>query len=446
MENDKTIFKNIKSIYILKKIFSFLNQRKELNIIIYNKSLNKRLNISIDDYKKCSGKLKVGESNGYGKEYNLDKNILLFEGNYQNKKRNGQGKEYYPYGKLKFEGEYLNGKRNGKGKEYRPYGDLQYEGEHLNGKRNGKGKYYSQSPLLKEKERKRKMFKPTKEKKREISYDFISFDGEFLNDKKWNGEAREYNYKGELILEYDYINGRKGGIKKEYEDGFLQFEYEYVKNGLQIKKEFYKDGTLKMEGECLNYEFNGKVKEYYHNGQLKIECEYQNGLKNGKSKEFFENGELYFEGEYLNDKRWNGKGKEYYEKDKIIYELEFINDKAWEDKNNHYLNDFSFHDDSMDYCQNMWEPEISENHDDDNYIKFYFNGKYLNGERWNGKIKEYYKNNSLKFEGEYINGVKKGKEYPDNKDKNNYSTDSVKYENEEQKEEIKEINLNDDTN
>ena len=97
--------------------------------------MNKRLNISIDNYKKCSGKLKVGESSGYGKEYNLDKNILLFEGNYQNKKRNGQGKEYYPYGKLKFEGEYLNGKRNGKGKEYRPYGDLQYEGEYLNGKK-----------------------------------------------------------------------------------------------------------------------------------------------------------------------------------------------------------------------------------------------------------------------------------------------------------------------
>ena len=32
-------------------------------------------------------------------------------------------------------------------------------------KKNGKGKYYSESPLLKEKERKRKMFKPTKEKK-----------------------------------------------------------------------------------------------------------------------------------------------------------------------------------------------------------------------------------------------------------------------------------------
>ena len=173
------------------------------------------------------------------------------------------------------------------------------------------------------------------EKKIEVSYDLISFDGEFLNDEKWNGNAREYNYKGELKLEYDYINGRKGGIKEGYDrdrDGVLQFKYEYLKTGLQMKKEYYKDGTLKMEGECLYHEFNGKVKEYYHNGKLKIECEYQNGLKNGKSKEFFENGELYFEGEYLNGKRWNGKGKEYYEKDKIIYELEYINDKVCEDK------------------------------------------------------------------------------------------------------------------
>ena len=63
-----------------------------------------------------------------------------------------------------------------------------------------------------------------------------------------------------------------------------------------------------------------------------------------------------------------------------------------------------------------------------------FDGDYLNGKRWNGKIynekfdsiyelkngrgfiKEYYDNNELNFEGYYINGVKhgKGKEYYDN--------------------------------
>ena len=30
--------------------------------------------------------------------------------------------------------------------------------------------------------------------------------------------------------------------------------------------------------------------------------------------------------------------------------------------------------------------------------------EYLNGKRWNGKIKEYYRNGEFKFEGEYLNG------------------------------------------
>jgi len=53
---------------------------------------------------------------------------LLFEGEYLNGMRNGQGKEYDEDGYLKFEGEYKNGKQNGKGKEYR-YGELKFEGE-----------------------------------------------------------------------------------------------------------------------------------------------------------------------------------------------------------------------------------------------------------------------------------------------------------------------------
>ena len=43
-----------------------------------------------------------------------------------------------------------------------------------------------------------------------------------------------------------------------------------------------------------------------------------------------------------------------------------------------------------------------------------FEGEYLNGKR-NGKGKEYYDNGRLKFEGEYLNGKRhgKGKEYDD---------------------------------
>ena len=45
--------------------------------------------------------------------------VLIYEGEYLNGKRNGKGKEYnYINNEVEFEGEYLNGKRNGKGKEY----------------------------------------------------------------------------------------------------------------------------------------------------------------------------------------------------------------------------------------------------------------------------------------------------------------------------------------
>ena len=38
-----------------------------------------------------------------------------------------------------------------------------------------------------------------------------------------------------------------------------------------------------------------------------------------------------------------------------------------------------------------------------------FEGVYLNGKRWNGKVKELDRDDKLKFEGEYLNGQKNGK-------------------------------------
>ena len=87
--------------------------------------------------------------------------IIEFEGEYLNGKRNWQGKEYYINDQLKFEREYRNGdKWNGKGngpnnntlyeikngtgtvKEYYDDGQLKFEGEYLNRKKNGKCKEY----------------------------------------------------------------------------------------------------------------------------------------------------------------------------------------------------------------------------------------------------------------------------------------------------------------
>ena len=46
----------------------------------------------------------------------------------------------------------------------------------------------------------------------------------------------------------------------------------------------------------------------------------------------------------------------------------------------------------------------------DDYGKLIFEGEYLNGEKWNGKAKEYFKkNDKLMFEREYLNCKKKEK-------------------------------------
>jgi len=190
----------IESSYVLEEVFSFLNARRKFNMIIYNKKLQDILHTDIEDFKQMSGKYKIGEKNGKGKEYLLDTDNLIFEGEYLNGKRNGKGKEYYNNGKLLFEGEYLNGKRwsgkgyskigkmkfeikdgNGKGKEYRYNGIIEFEGEYINGKR-VKGKEYAHGNLR--------------------------FDGSYSNGLR-NGKAKEYNNVGILFFEGEYINGIK---------------------------------------------------------------------------------------------------------------------------------------------------------------------------------------------------------------------------------------------
>ena len=45
-------FKNLKSDYFLEMLFSYTPKKKALEILKDNKNIQKRINISIDDYKK----------------------------------------------------------------------------------------------------------------------------------------------------------------------------------------------------------------------------------------------------------------------------------------------------------------------------------------------------------------------------------------------------------
>ena len=142
---------SIKSIYFLKMVFSYLDDRRKLELIKYNKIFKNQLNINIIYYKLYSKKYLIFDAKRKVKEYDKNNGNLIFEGEYLNGKRNGKGKEYDRYGILLFEGDYLNGDRwngkgyngsnnivyelkNGKGnvKEYN-FGKLKFEGEYIKG-------------------------------------------------------------------------------------------------------------------------------------------------------------------------------------------------------------------------------------------------------------------------------------------------------------------------
>ena len=249
---------------IKRKIFSFLSERNKLEKIKYNKFFQKVLGVDIENYKKLSGKYIIIDKNEKNKVkiYKMDTNILIYEGEYLNKKKNGKGKEYDIYGRLIYEGDYLKGKKNGNGKEYFENGNLLFEGEYLDNKRyNGKGFNFFGDP----------------------EYEII----------KGNGKIKEYDYTGDLLFDGEYLNCEKNGKGKEYYFGFIYIgEY---KNGKRNGKgkEFDYTGNLFFEGEYLNGKrWNGKI--YDVDGNLSYEL--KNGC--GKSMEYYE--KFSYEGEYLN--------------------------------------------------------------------------------------------------------------------------------------------------
>ena len=84
------MLEKVLSPYILKIFFSYLDEKQKLELVKYNKSLQQKLSISINNYMYFKGNYIVYESNRKGKEYNHNGN-LIFEGEYLNGKRNGLG-------------------------------------------------------------------------------------------------------------------------------------------------------------------------------------------------------------------------------------------------------------------------------------------------------------------------------------------------------------------
>ena len=257
------MLKKIKSVYFIRLIFSYVDERQKLKIIKYNKNLQKNINIKIINYMHYLGRYIIYETDGIGKEYDGYDDKLRFTGQYSNGERNGEGYEIWGDEESTFDGEFLNGKRHGKGKEYVYYGRLFYEGEYLNGEKNGKGK----------------------------EDDLVLFIGKFLNDKKWIGTG--YDNNGNILYR---LNNEKNGKGKEYDEcGNLIYEGEYLNGRRNGKgKSYWESGEIRFEGEFLNdIEWNGKGYDLLNNS-----VDIRNGKCLMKEYNYFSDS-LEYEGEYM---------------------------------------------------------------------------------------------------------------------------------------------------
>ena len=114
-----------------------------------------------------------------------------------------KGKEYNDDGLLKFEYEYLYEQKR-KGKDYIK-GKLEYEGEYLfDRKYNGKG-YDENGNIIYE------LINGNGKVKEYDREEWLIFDGEYLNGRRWNGIFMTYNFFGKKLEEYK--NGEKIKLK-----------------------------------------------------------------------------------------------------------------------------------------------------------------------------------------------------------------------------------------
>ena len=95
------MLKKIRSLFFTRLVFFHLSEEIKLKIVKYNKLLQKKLDINLNNYKLFRGRYIIYKEDGTAREYDSFDGQLLFEGEYLNGQRNGKGKEYYPNGKIK---------------------------------------------------------------------------------------------------------------------------------------------------------------------------------------------------------------------------------------------------------------------------------------------------------------------------------------------------------
>lgn len=185
------------------------------------------------------------------------------EGYIKDGKPDGYWKSYYVTGVLKSEGKRRNHLLDSVWVFYSQTGDTLEKIDYLYGKKSG---YYLKY-------------------KNDRSYGLYVWSSELYAADKRQGTAYQYYPDGSVKQTIPYIDGKKQGLSKEYdEEGNLITLYEY-NNDFMISRE----RINRRDSDGVK---QGSWKEFYDSGNMKKEMTYRDGLLHGYYKEYNEKGIL----------------------------------------------------------------------------------------------------------------------------------------------------------
>jgi antitoxin component YwqK of YwqJK toxin-antitoxin module len=204
--------------------------------------------------------------------------------------KNGYQKFYYKSKVLSSEGMMRNGQPDGYWKAYYENGKLKSEGSRKNFELDSLWIFYNEKGQrildVNYKDGKKNGIKTTyleQEKIQEI----------FKNDIK-EGFTRYYYPDGKIKTEIPFVKGLEQGFGKEYSrEGDIITLIEY-KRGFVVER-------LKINRRDHNNLKQGRWYTFYNSGNVHIEGSYQDDLKDGYFKEYAENGDLLNVDKYVKD-------------------------------------------------------------------------------------------------------------------------------------------------
>lgn len=196
----------------------------------------------------------------------------------------------YPNGKVSSEGTLKNGKPDGYWKAYYETGIIKSEGNRKNFELDSAWKFYNpEGKLILE-------INYRNGKKNGMRTAWLDRETvkENYRDDVREGYARYYYADGKLKQEIPYVKGLEQGFGREYAtDGTIMTLIEYKKgfvvDRMRINR---KDGNGKKQGRWCTF---------WDNGNLRTETGYRDDLRNGYMKEYAENGDLLKVVKYVND-------------------------------------------------------------------------------------------------------------------------------------------------